>query len=119
MLDLILNNSLILKSPKLCISVAGLQHLDADPGPACHYDADPDPSIPSDADPDPDPSSYLDADPHPDPTFQIKAHSPKKGSQIGSYSMRFGLSSSTLCGSGSGSSLSLRCGSGSGSYLSI
>jgi hypothetical protein len=52
----------ILKSPKLCNSVADPHHFAADPDPPCHFDADPDPRF------------HFNADPHPDPTFQIKAH---------------------------------------------
>ncbi len=70
-----------------------------------------------DADADPDPTFHPDADPHPytNPSFQIKAQTPGKSAQIGSYSIHFGLSSANWCGSGceSGSSLLLWCGSGS------
>ncbi len=82
---------------------------DADPSPfLCGsgslflFDADPDPTFHSDANP----------DANPDPSFQIKAQN--VGTQIGSCSIHFGLSSANWCGfgCGSGSRLSVWCGSG-------
>ncbi len=40
-----MNNSLILKLPLLCNSVADQLHFDADPDHSFHFDADPDPSF--------------------------------------------------------------------------
>jgi hypothetical protein len=77
----------------------------ADPDPACHFDAnpDPDPACPLDMDPDADPDAnpappyHFDAKPNSDldPSFQINAQNFqnfKKSSNIGSYSIHFGLS---------------------------
>ncbi len=67
------------------------------------FDADPDWTLHPDVD--------LDPDPDPDPN---KGSNPWKSAKIGTYSIHFGLSSASWCGSrtGSGSSLSLWCGSG-------
>jgi hypothetical protein len=63
--------------------------VDADPDPTFRFDLDPDPACHFDLDP--DPTFHFDADP--EPSFQIKAQNLGKNSQIGSYSVHFGLSS--------------------------
>ncbi len=64
----------------------------------------------ADVDEDPDPTFHPDVDLDPDPSFQDS--NPWKSAQIGSYSIRFGLSTANWCGSGT--SLSILCVSGCG-----
>ncbi len=67
------------KISHLLRSVADPHHLDADPDAARHFDADPDPPFNFDGDP--------------DSSSPLKAQNLEKTAQIGSYSIRFGLSS--------------------------
>ena len=62
---------------------------DADLDSACHFDADPDLACHIDADPDPTFHFYA----NPDPSFQIRLKTWKNSSNIGAYSIHFGLSS--------------------------
>ncbi len=72
-------------------NVAEPHRFDADPDadPGCHFDADQDPELACHFDADPDLTFHFDADPNPDPSFQIKAQTLKKCSNIGSYFIYF------------------------------
>jgi hypothetical protein len=76
-----------------------VHHLDAYPDSACHFDADLDPACPFDADS--EPACHVDEDPdptfhfyaNPDPSFQIWLKTLQQRSNVGTYSIHFGLSS--------------------------